>query len=220
VERKVVADTQEQINAGKTEVKLDTKQTGDTLTFYVDTPGRCNCDSSRNSVHEHAHRHYHVTYDFDIKVPAAMALEIGTVNEGDVRIENTTGDFDIGNVNGAIEMREVAGSGLVHTVNGKITTLFTKNPSKPTSFKTVNGTIEASFRPGLAADVRIKTFNGSAYTDFESTALAQDTPVVEHGGGKFKFRSDRFTALRIGSGGPELKFDTLNGSIRIINRGK
>ena len=61
-----------------------------------------------------------MTYDFEIKVPAATFLRLGTVNGGDIRVENTTGDFDVGNVNGGIEMREVAGSGLVHTVNGKI----------------------------------------------------------------------------------------------------
>ena len=38
--------------------------------------------------------------------------------------------------------------------------------------------------------------------------------------GKFIYRGDRSTGMRIGNGGPEFKFDTLNGSIRIINRGQ
>jgi hypothetical protein len=105
-------------------------------------------------------------------------------------------------------------------VNGRISVVFSKNPTKDSSFKSVNGTIEASFRPGLSADVRVKTFNGHAYTDFDATPLPSLTPVSERREGKFIYRSDRSTGLRIGSGGPEFKFDTLNGSIRIINRGQ
>jgi DUF4097 and DUF4098 domain-containing protein YvlB len=117
-----------------------------------------------------------VIYDFEIKVPAATMLRLATINGGEVRVDNTTGDFDVANVNGGIEMNEVAGSGPVHTVNGRISVVFSKNPTKDSSFKSVNGTIEASFRPGLSADVRVKTFNGHAYTDFDATPLPSLTP--------------------------------------------
>jgi len=145
---------------------------------------------------------------------------LGTVNGGEVRVDNTTGDFDVANVNGGIEMNEVSGSGPVHTVNGKISVVFSRNPVKECSFKTINGAIEASFRPSLSADVRVKTFNGHAYTDFDATALPGLSPVSERRDGKFIYRGDRSTGMRIGNGGPEFNFDTLNGSIRIINRGQ
>jgi hypothetical protein len=219
-EKTLHAESQERLDAAKREVKLDTTLSGDTLTFYVDGPFRCHCDDRRSSIHEHNHPGYRVTYDFEIKVPAATMLLLGTVNGGDVRVENTTGDFDIGNVNGAIEMREVAGSGPIHTVNGKVSVLFARNPAKNCSFKTINGSIETSFRPGLAADVRVKTFNGQAYTDFDVTPLPAQSAVSERRDGKFVYRADRSTGLRIGNGGPEFNFDTLNGSIRIINRGQ
>jgi len=219
-EETIEAESQERLDAAKREVKLDTTQSGDTLTFFVDGPFRCHCDDGRFSLHDHGHPGYRVIYDFEIKVPAATLLRMGTVNGGEVRVESTTGDFDVGNVNGGIEMREVAGSGLVHTVNGKISVLFSRNPTKACSFKTINGTIEASFRPGLSADVRVKTFNGHAYTDFDASALPGLSPVAERRDGKFIYRSDRFTGMRIGNGGPEFKFDTLNGTIRIINRGQ
>jgi hypothetical protein len=161
-DKTIQAESQERMDAAKRDVKLDTTQSGDTLTLFVDGPFRCHCDDGRFGVHEHNHPGYRVIYDFEIKLPAATMLRLGTVNGGDVRVENTTGDFDIGNVNGGIEMREVAGSGPVHTVNGRISLLFSRNPTKDSSFKTVNGTIEASFRPNFSADVRVKTFNGQA----------------------------------------------------------
>jgi hypothetical protein len=216
-EKTIQAESQERLDVAKREVKLDTTQSGDTLTLYVDGPFR---DERRSSIHLHNHPGYRVVYDFEIKVPAATVLLLGTVNGGDVRVENTTGDFDVGNVNGAIEMNEVAGSGPVHTVNGKISVLFSRNPTKNCSFKTINGSIETSFRPSLSADVRVKTFNGNAYTDFDAAPLPGLSPVTEHRDGKFIYRSDRSTGMRIGNGGPEFKFDTLNGRIRIINRGQ
>ena len=219
-EKTIRAESQDRLDAAKREVKLDTTQSGDTLTFYVDGPFRCHCDDGRSGFRDRSHRDYRVTYDFDIKVPAATILRLGTVNGGDVRVESTTGDFDVANVNGGIEMREVAGSGPVHTVNGKISVLFARNPARNCSFKTVNGSIETSFRPGLAADVRVKTFNGQAYTDFDVIPLPALSPVSERRDGKFIYRADRSTGLRIGNGGPEFNFDTLNGSIRIINRGQ
>jgi hypothetical protein len=219
-EKTIQAESQERLDAAKRDVKLDTTQSGNTLTLFVDGPFRCHCDDGRFGVHEHNHPGYRVIYDFEIKVPAATVLRLGTVNRGDVHVDNTTGDFDIGNVNGGIEMNEVAGSGPVHTVNGKISILFSRNPARNCSFKTINGTIEASFRPNLSADVRVKTFNGQAYTDFDVTALPALSPVSERRDGKFIYRSDRSTGMRIGNGGPEFKFDTLNGSIRIINRGQ
>jgi DUF4097 and DUF4098 domain-containing protein YvlB len=123
-------------------------------------------------------------------------------------------------VNRGIEMTEVGGAGRVHTVNGAIKVLFAKNPAGKCSFGTVNGSIETSFRPNLNADVRVKTFNGSAYTDYDVTTLPRTVSAGERRDGKFVYRSDDFNGMRIGNGGPELKFDTLNGSIRIINRGK
>ena len=216
-EKTIHAESQDRLNAAKNEVKLDIKQSGGTLTLYVDGPFR---DERRSSIHMHSHPGYRVVYDFEIKVPAATVLLLGTVNGGEVRVENTTGDFDVGNVNGGIEMNEVAGSGPVHTVNGKVSVVFSSNPAKDSSFKSINGTIEASFRPNLSADVRVKTFNGHAYTDVEVTPLPALRPVSERRDGKFIYRSDRFTGMRIGNGGPELKFDTLNGTIRIIKRGQ
>jgi hypothetical protein len=219
-EKTIEAESSERMEAAKQEVKLDVSRSGDTLTLYVDGPFRCHCDDNRRGFSERGHRGYRVIFDFEIKVPAATFLRLGTVNEGDVRVENTTGDFDISNVNRSIEMTEVFGSGLVHTVNGGIKVLFAKNPSTDCSFGTVNGNIETSFRPDLNADVRVKTFNGHAYTDYDVTALPRKISSGERRDGKFVYRSDDFNGMKIGNGGPELKYDTLNGTIRIINRGK
>ena len=219
-EKRIVAETRERLDAAQREVTLDTSQSPDRVSIFVDGPFRCHCEDNRRGVHESGHRGYRVVYDFDIKVPTATFLRLATVNEGEITVENTSGDFDLSNVNHSIDVKEVAGSGAVHTVNGKITATFSRNPTGSCSFRTVNGGIEASFRPNLNADVRVKTFNGHAYTDYDVTALPTTAGHGERRDGKFVYHSNDFSGMRIGTGGPEFKFDTLNGSIRIINRGQ
>lgn len=219
-EKTIDAESQDRLDVAKRDVKLDISRSGDTLRLFVDGPFRCRCSDGGSGIHDNGHAGYIVSYDFELKVPAATILRLATVNHGQIRVENTSGSFDLSNVNGGIELTEAAGSGTLHTVNGKIAALFARNPTANCSFKTVNGSIEASFRPNLSADVRVKTFNGRAYTDFDVTALPSVAPTTERRDGKFIYRADRFAGMRIGNGGPEFKFDTLNGSIRIVNRGQ
>jgi len=219
-EKSIKAEPPERLETAKREVTLDMSQAGDTLTIFVDGPFRCHCEDNRYGIHDRGHRGYHVTYNFELKVPTATFLRLSTVNGGDIRVENTAGDFDLSNVNDSIEMKEVGGSGQVHTVNGKITALFAKNPAGKSSFRTVNGTIETSFRPNLSADIWVKTFNGGAYTDFAVTTLPRMPVEPEQRNGKFVYRSDRLAAMRVGNGGPEFRFETLNGNVRIVNRGR
>ena len=94
------------------------------------------------------HVHYEVRYDFTIRVPRDAALRLCTINGGDVIVTGTQANFDVSNVNGLIDMKNVAGSGRAHTVNGPITVTFTANPTQASSFKTVNGNVNAMIVPG------------------------------------------------------------------------
>lgn len=209
------ADSSEYMAEARRDVKLDMTQEGNNVKLYVDGPFRCRngCD------HERGRNHYSVSFDFVVKVPQDTALELKTVNGGHIRVENSSGDFDIQNVNGGIELSAMAGSGNVHTVNGGIKVSFRENPKKDSSFKTVNGGIEVEFQPNLAADFSVKTFNGSIYTDFDFTGLPGLAPVAERDGNRTVYRSDRLANVRVGAGGPSHKFDTLNGTVRILRRG-
>ena len=216
IEKTIEADSPSKLEEARREVKLNITQSGDRLKLCVEGPFRSRCRDG-NNVNDAGRRGYRVIFDFELQVPAAMAVDLSTINNGKIELRNTSGDFKLANVNGGIEMEEVAGSGQAHTVNGAVKALFASNPLKDCDFKSVNGGLEASFRRNLSADIHVKTFNGDAFTDFEATALPV-TASAEQRGGKFIYRSNRSSAFRIGSGGPALKFDTLNGSIRIVNR--
>jgi DUF4097 and DUF4098 domain-containing protein YvlB len=224
--RVIRADDAQKMEEAKRDVKLDIKQTGDTLKVYVDGPFRCNCNDSRErtrsrgSSHEHGRRGYNVVYDFDLKVPASTGLLLSTINNGEIKVENVAGDFDVDNINGGVEMHDVSGSGRAHALNGKVIVTFARNPVKESYFGSLNGAIEVSFQPGLSADLSLKTFNGHAYTDFAVTGLATAAAAPERRNGKFVYRSHDFTTVRAGNGGPQYKFDAFNGDIRILNRGQ
>lgn len=218
VERTFRARSQDRLDIAKKELSLATKQDGGLVQVMVDGPFRCHCAS--NSVNFNGHQVYDFSYNFKVKVPRDLFLELKTINDSKIVVEGTSGDYKISNVNGGIEMREVEGSGQVHTVNGGVKVLYARNPKSATSFKSVNGTLDVTFRGGLNADAHMKTMNGGMYTDFAVTTLPSTATQPEQRDGKFVWKSNRMTGVRIGNGGPELSFETLNGSVLIKNREK
>jgi len=96
--------------------------------------------------------------------------------------------------------------------------VFRENPRENSDFGSINGAIELYFARNLSADFRFKTMNGGIFSDFPMTTLPSQVSQPERRDGKFVFRADRFTGGRVGSGGPEIKAENLNGSIRILER--
>jgi len=215
-EKVIRADTTEEMTRGKREVVLDVNEKNGIAQLYVNWPFRNDGHSSQDhGFHEHGDRHYDVTYNFTIHVPRAIAIQLRTVN-GKIDVSETSGTFEAHTINGRMTMTNIAGSGSAETLNGDTTITFRENPKLASLFKSFNGQVDVGFQPGLSADLRPKTINGSAYTDFEATALASAAGTVDRKNGMFVYKKDKESSLRVGSaGGPELRFETFNGSIRI-----
>ena len=94
---------------------------------------------------------------------------------------------------------------------------FDENPTDDSTFSTVNGTVELWLQPGLSADLRFKTFNGEARTDFDVEPLPSGAIVERVDGDMRIYRGHEWSRVRIGRGGPEFSFETLNGNILIRN---
>jgi hypothetical protein len=216
------AESKERMEAAKKEVTLDVTDQPDLLKLYVNGPFRCNCDCDGGCEHgcgRHGDQGYQVKFDFQIRVPRNIDLKLKTVNSGRINVRDVIGSFSVNNVNGAIEMEDVGGGAArARTVNGGVKVAFRENPKENSEFGTINGPVELTFPHNLSADFRFKTFNGHIYTDFAMTTLPPQPARTENQGGKFIYKSDRYTGLRVGTGGLEIKADNLNGDIRVLER--
>src|SRR5690242_4204303 len=213
VNKSTRAESKDKLEQARKEVTLDITEQPGSLKLYVNGPFRCHCDDGCG------HREfegYIVKMDFKLQVPRDMDVKVKTVNEGRVVVRDINGSFLVRNVNGDVEMDNIAGSGTAHTVNGPVKVSFRQNPRESSDFHTINGNVELRFTQGLAADFRFKTFNGSIYSDFPVTALPVRAIQEEHHGAKVVFHADRYTSVRVNSGGPEIKVENLNGDIRIL----
>lgn len=218
-EKRIRARSADKLAAAQREVRLDMDQQGNEVRLYVDGPFRA--PEGGTNYRGRDYYGYDVRFDYELRVPLHTNQILKTVNAGEIRVQNVRGEFDVRNVNGSIDMTQVAGYGSVHTINGHVTVMLDSAPAKPTRFATLNGPVEIRLPANLSADVKIKNrWNGSVYTDFDMVPLAPLPPTVEQTGGKFRYRTSEFVPFRIGKGGPELTFETFNGTIRILSQAR
>lgn len=216
VARKTVkARDRDKIRTAEAEVSLDISQNGNAFEFYVDGPFRDKDEDGWRR--RHRDPGYRVEYDFVLKVPQRAEVVLKTVTGGDISVNNIEGPFDVRNVNGKITLTAMAGYGKAHTVNGPVKVDFSRNPMNDCSFKTINGDVSLSFSGSLSADFWLKTFHGDALTDYQVTHLPPRPVVKKKEDSRFVFKSDRFTGVRVGQGGPAISMDTLNGDL-LINK--
>jgi hypothetical protein len=211
------AETDADLAEAKRDVKLDIAGKPGQVSVEYNAPWRCHGDGQPCSG-EHR-RFYDVIYDIDVEIPRDARTAISTVNGGDVRLDGLNGNFDVSNVNGSIVMNAIGGSGDAHTVNGPVAIHFSRNPTGPCSVKSVNGSLDMFFPQDLSGDLSFKTLNGQIYSDFDVSPRAMSVVESERRDGKFVYHGNRMSGGRAGRGGPELSFNTLNGSIR-LHRGQ
>ncbi len=161
-----------------------------------DRPNECRADGrGRNNV-----RNNDTKVEFTVRVPAGVKFVGRTVN-GDVEAEGLESEVDAGTVNGDVTIA-TSSAAQAQTVNGNIMARLGSMLSADLEFETVNGQITVELPAGARADVRAATVNGRIETDFPLTVRGRWGPREMSG--------------TIGGGGPELKLETVNGSIRLI----
>jgi hypothetical protein len=203
----------------KEEIKLDISQDDTQILVYMDGPFRSK--SSRESINFQGWGvyGYEVSYDVEIKVPFNIGLELKTINDGDIQVEDCAGKFNIENINGNIRLSGMSGNGRAYALNGKMLADFAKNPAAECYFGSLNGDVEVYFPKNFAADIRLKTFNGDVYSDFEVKNFPDlTTHKIENRGRKKIYKINRSKGVRVGVGGPEIELDAFNGDILIRDR--
>lgn len=139
-----------------------------------------------------------------VELPRNVPIEVGTVNGG-LQIDGVSAPVEASTVNGRIMVNTSTGPVKATTINGSIEAVMQSLTSGDVRLTTVNGSVTAGLPPKINANIDAETVNGRVETDF---------PVKIQG--KISTRHLRGT---IGTGGPMLRFVTVNGSITLHEAG-
>jgi hypothetical protein len=169
-----------------------------------------------NNVMEVGVSSHRQTIDLTLQVPYSTSLELNAQNNGNIKVENVTGEIEANNHNGAIRISGISGTVLASTWNGDVEVSFAKvNPDKPMSFTSWNGDIDVTFPAGIKANVKMKSEAGEVYSDF--VILLDKTPQRKEvkKEGKYRISFEKYIIGSINGGGPEYYFKTYSGDILI-----
>jgi hypothetical protein len=222
-ERTIKAKTEARLEQGKKEMQLMQIDRLDTLIVYVG--GGCNhFGYHTNRKHSHGWSYgwdcdsedcnppYDYVFNFTVRVPKGINVDVSTVNQGNVVVEDMKGTVRANNVNGAIKLTALEGPADACTVNGDVDVDYLRNPGKDCKYYSLNGDIHALFMKGLAANMSFKSFNGELYTNVQKLESLPSVLEKEESkdGLKLKVSSNRF---KIGNGGVLQNFETFNGDV-------
>lgn len=153
-----------------------------------------------------------------VKIPqGATAVKLGTVEDGDIVVNNLSGEIEISNVNGAITAHGISGSVVANTVNGSIIVDFkTINPKAPMAFTNINGKVDITFPADTKADLKMKSDQGEMYSDFDIAVDKAQPKVEKSEEGRFhRIVIEDWVYGKINGGGPQMMIKTLDGNIYI-----
>ncbi len=202
---------------GQKETQLGFEQRADSLIVYLSGPQDSRPRRNWNRNWDSRDIDYSYEFDFVVKVPAAMQVLVSTVNGGEVLVQDVSGPLRARNVNGDVTLRGVGQLTQAYTVNGQVAVSYAAAPTRAATYHTINGNINVSYPASVSGDVYFKSMHGELYTDFPQAALlparVQQNQAREGAGTKYKISKE--TALRLGQGGLDLRFETLNGNVTI-----
>jgi hypothetical protein len=217
IDKTISGKTQDIVDEGKAEFKLEFAETGDSILVYIAEPWDTRPGNRERNRNWNRRIEYRANLNFTVKVPADINLLVSTVNNGNIEVKDVSGAIKANNVNGAITLVNAKGATDVHTINGDVTINYLVSPPEKSSYYTLNGNIRVTYPASFSGDLQFKSFNGEFFTDFPDTeVLAPEvTKNIEHKGDGTVYKLDKKTSIRIGNGGRKFRFETFNGNIYI-----
>jgi len=157
--------------------------------------------------------------DLVVQVPVKSSLRLACVNDGDIVVENVSGELEINNVNGNVTLTSVSGSAVAHALNGNLIASFREvTAGKAMSFSSMNGKVDVAFPADFKANVVLKSDNGEVLSDFDVKLDQGKKPIIQDSrdkGGKYRVQVEKAVYGTINGGGPEVQFKNFNGNIYI-----
>ena len=145
--------------------------------------------------------------EYTLTVPRGARLQGAELVNGSLDIEGLQGDVNASLVNGAVKAERLGGAVKLSTVNGRIAVNASGlENAKGVALNSVNGAIELVVPGGAGANVEASTIHGPITNDF---GLIEEK-------GQYVGRN---LSGQIGSGGPKVRLNNVNGSINIKRGG-
>jgi hypothetical protein len=138
--------------------------------------------------------------DYVIRVPRTARVSVENVN-GRVEVADVAAEVEASTVNGSVEVREAAGEVEASAVNGSVEVSLARLDAEGRSrLHTTNGSVRLTLPADANAEIEARTVNGGIGCDFDL-----------EGGRKTRRRLEG----RIGTGGARFDLGTVNGSVNI-----
>ncbi len=155
--------------------------------------------------------------NLDLKVPQDVKLKVGTVNQGEVIVNNVKGEIEVNNVNDNITLDNISGSVVANTVNGDVTVAFnTIDPKASMAFSTLNGDVKVTLPADTKANLKLKSDMGEVFSDFDIDIDKTPAKIDRtNEPGMYKIKKDDWVNGKINGGGPEMLFKNMQGDIYV-----
>jgi len=213
--RVVKSDSEERGSEYRDQFVPDVSRSGEVLEIETLRPGKLKW----TKLHVES-----ASMDYEIRMPRHLQCNAQTVN-GDAEFSEITGGVWGESTNGDIEARSEMGllNGLVaRTTNGEIRAEVAGIGSE-SQLAAVNGGVRLKIRESLSGPIEAETVNGSLTIELPPEAGFELSALVAVGG---SIRSDwgvvsekrivgKSLHTTVNGGGPEIKLNTVNGSIKI-----
>ncbi len=152
--------------------------------------------------------------DFIIKVPQEFSLYLGTHHNGDIKVHNVKGEFELDGHHGGMKLTDIEGAVVADTHHGAIVANFKSiQANTPMAFSTYHGDVDITFPTSTNASVKMKSEKGDIYTDFDLKPNTPKPKSVPLSRGGSRIEVSNWIQSDIGSGGPSFMFTTHHGDV-------
>ena len=182
------------------EAKIDVTATEENIRIKTEYP-------EENQYFRNDDRRYDnpATVEYSLTVPRKAVLESIELVNGSIDIDGVEGNVKASSINGKVNARGLLGEAKLSTINGPLFATFTQlDESKSIALNSVNGNLTLVIPSDSNASIRAGTVHGGISNDFGLQ--------VRHG----EYVGHNLEG-QIGSGGPRVKLDNVNGAIRITH---
>ncbi|HKG61801.1 MAG TPA: DUF4097 family beta strand repeat-containing protein [Pyrinomonadaceae bacterium] len=143
--------------------------------------------------------------EYSLTVPRKAVLESIEMVNGSIDIDGVEGRVKATSINGRVNARGLVNEVRLSTINGQLIATFTQlDETKPIQLNSVNGSVALVIPSNANASIRASTVHGGITNDFGLK--------VKHG----EYVGHSLDG-QIGTGGPRIRLDNVNGGIKITH---